>query len=172
MIFKIILKFFFSAKTQWFLLQIEWGIHFFWSHGSEKSTFFRIWTFSWLSAWISHFFDQKGHNFDYFFQKFWKNFFSRNSDFGRKLSAESIFFGPMALQKSVLSEFELFRKMSKRDIFEKYWWFKVLYKNIFLPKHSDFDVKLSEESIFHGPKALWQAVFSEFGLFHSHFSLF
>ena len=27
-------------------------------------------------------------------------------------------------------------------------------KNIFLPKHSDFDVKLSEESIFHGSKAL------------------
>ena len=78
MIFKIILKIFFSAKTQWFLLQIEWGIHFFWSHGSEKSTFFRIWTFSWLSAWISHFFDQKGHNFDYFFQKFWKKFFPRN----------------------------------------------------------------------------------------------
>ena len=30
----------------------------------------------------------------------------------------------------------------------------VLAKNIFLPKHSDFHVKLSEESIFHGPKAL------------------
>ena len=25
---------------------------------------------------------------------------------------------------------------------------------MFLPKHSDFDVKLSEESIFHGSKAL------------------
>ena len=66
MIFKTILKNFFSAKTQWFLLQIEWGIHFFWSHGSEKSTFFRIWTFSWLSALIFYFFEQNSHIFTYF----------------------------------------------------------------------------------------------------------
>ena len=48
-----------------------------------------------------------------------KFFYPKQSDFGRKLSEESISFGRMALQKSVLSEFELFRKMSKRDIFEK-----------------------------------------------------
>ena len=103
------------------MLQIEWGIHFFWSHGSEKSTFFRIWTFSWLSALISHFFDQNGHIFTYFEKRVYeKKFFPKQSNFGRNLSAESIFFGSMALQKSVLSEFELFRKMSKRDIFEKY----------------------------------------------------
>ena len=46
--------------------------------------------------------------------------FIRNSDFGCKLSEESISFGPMALQKSVVSEFGLFMKMSKRDILEKY----------------------------------------------------
>ena len=49
-----------------------------------------------------------------------KTFYPKQSDFGCKLSEESISFGPMALQKSVLSEFGLFIKMSKRDIFEKY----------------------------------------------------
>ena len=49
-----------------------------------------------------------------------KKFFLKPSDFGCKLSEKSISFGPMALQKSVLSEFGLFIKMSKRDIFEKY----------------------------------------------------
>ena len=55
-----------------------------------------------------------------------KIFYPKQSDFGCKLNEESISFGPMALQKSVLSEFGLFIKMSKRDIFEKYCFFKVL----------------------------------------------
>ena len=102
-------------------MQIEWGILFFGFHGSEKSTLFRIWTFPGLSALISHFFDRTCHIFTYFEKHVYeKIFFLKRSDFGRKLSAESIFFGSMALQKSLLSEFELFRKMSKRDIFEKY----------------------------------------------------
>ena len=55
-----------------------------------------------------------------------KKFYPKQSDFGCKLNEESISCGPMALQKSVLSEFGLFIKMSKRDIFEKYCFFKVL----------------------------------------------
>ena len=66
------------------------------------------------------FLTKKGIILTIFFKNFEKIFFPKQSEFGRKLSAESIFFGLMALQKSVLSEFELFRKMSKRDIFEKY----------------------------------------------------
>ena len=102
-------------------MHIEWGINFFWSHGSEKSTLFRIWTFSWLSALIFHFFEQNSYIYTYF-QKhvLEKIFYPKQSDFGCKLNEESISFGPMALQKSVLSEFGLFIKMSKRDIFEKY----------------------------------------------------
>ena len=50
-----------------------------------------------------------------------KIFYPKQSDFGRKLSEESISFGRMALQKSVLSEFGLFKKMSKRDIFGGKW---------------------------------------------------
>ena len=78
-------------------------------------------TFLWLSALISHFFDRNSHiftNFERNVNK--KNFYPKQSDFGRKLSEESISFGRMALQKSVLSEFGLFIKMSKRDLFEKY----------------------------------------------------
>ena len=136
-------------------MQIEWGIHFFWSHGSEKSTFFRILTFLWLSALISHFFDRNSHIFTYLEKNINKNFFyPKQSDFGRKLSEESISFGRMALQKSVLSEFGLFIKMSKRDFFREILMFKRSLEKYFPPKHSDFHVKLSEESIFHGPKAL------------------
>ena len=71
------------------------GNSFFWSHGSEKSTFFRILTFLWLSALISHFFDRNGHIFTYFEKHVYeKIFFLKQSDFGRNLSAESIFFVP------------------------------------------------------------------------------
>ena len=78
-------------------------------------------TFLWLSALISHFFDRNSHIFTNFEKNVNKKFFyPKQSDFGRKLSEESISFGRMALQKSVLSEFGLFIKMSKRDIFEKY----------------------------------------------------
>ena len=45
-----------SAGTQWFSLQIEWGIHFFWSRGSKMSGSFRIWTFLYLSPLLFHFF--------------------------------------------------------------------------------------------------------------------
>ena len=103
-------------------MQIEYGNHFFWSHGSEKSTFFSEFGLSWLSALIFHFFLAKQSYFYLFLKNMLmkKIFYPKHSDFGCKLSEESISFGPMALQKSVLSELGLFIKMSKRDIFEKY----------------------------------------------------
>ena len=64
----------------------------------------------------------------------------------------------MALEKNVLSEFGLFHK----DVILMC---KNFFLNFFLPKHSDFSAKSSEESIFHGPMALQQTVLSELWLF-------
>ena len=172
MIFKTILEKNFSAKTQWFLLQIEWGIHFFWSHDSEKSTFFRILTFLWLSALISHFFDWNGHIFTYFEKNVNKKFFyPKQSDFGRKLHEESISFGRTALKKSVFSEFGLFIKMSKRDFFREILMFKRSLEKYFSPKQW-FRCKIEWGIHFSWSKGSMTSLFSEFGLFHSHFSLF
>ena len=46
------------------------------------------------------------------------------------------------------------------QFFQKFW------KKFFCLKHSDFDGKLSGESIFFGPMVVKNFVFSEYGLFH------
>ena len=50
--------------------------------------------------------------------------------------------------------------------------FKTILKKIFCPKHSDFNCKLSGESIFFGPMVLKNLLFSEFGLFHGYLPYF
>ena len=79
----------------------------------------------------------------------------------------------MALQLTVFSEFGLFHSnypyfftfLTKKVITFQIFLKKSLRK-FFLPKHSDFDCKLSEKSNFFGPMVLQKTVLSEFGLFH------